>query len=344
MRFRYRKFFARWRDQDHIDHRKGFFTQREAKQHQQKMREEVRALKRIPGDGRVTNFTLAWMGIHRHSNDQAAGKKMIAIAGSLALRELNGMICEIAVGQWRKSCRSPHTLYNYRFAFRRLLKYLISHGAPADLLLALPRVDEPDFRDVTLNDEERFLLIDQCKPPKFELWFRCFLFNCLFLGLRRTESLRLAPCHYDSVSQRFYGLRVKNNKRHGMRVPGPLREIFDSIEVPEGAEQTSYVELLAGAHITSWAIVRRWKKLKRATGIRQDVKVHDLRRTGASYVMESEGLLAAKEFLHHKSLGNTEAYLAFTRPKDLDRVLEDFAAPAKMLQFPPVARKKSGSK
>lgn len=363
MQFRYGKFYADWRDPSGIRHRKSFWTQREAKQYQQKMRDEIRALKQVPGEGRVTNFTLAWMEHHPHPNDQAAAKALIAQAGSMRLRELNAFVAQIIVGRWKRECGSPHTTYNYRYALRRLLKYLCANGAPQEVLVELPRVSEPEHRYVVLNDEEKFSILELCRPPQFPMWFRCFILNCLLLGLRRSEARRLAPMHYDSVSQRFYGLKVKNNKTHGMRVPGPLREIFESVMVPDESgfvryvtpgsrnpeivftdPEISYLEILNGEPVSRWSVVRAWKKLKRLARLRENLVVHDLRRTGATFVMEHEGLLAAKEFLHHKSLGNTEAYLAFTRPKDLDRVLEDFAAPAKMLRFPPVAKKRSGSK
>jgi integrase len=368
MRYRCGKFYADWRDKDGVRFRKAFPTQREAKKYQQERRDEVRAEKKVPGDGRVTNFTLAWMQYHTHPNDVAAGKKMIAVAGSMALRELNGAVSQIIVQDWKRTCQSPHTLYNYRYALRRLLKNLIANGAPQECIVELPSVDEPEHRHITLNDEEKFRLLEICQPPKFEMWFRCWILSGLLLGLRRSEARRIAPIHYDPVSQRFYGLKVKNNKRHGMRVPAVLREIFESVVVTIDGEEkyqtpgmasrhvffdnaeTPYVEILNGAPLKSNRFVSVWRKFKKAAQIRDQVVFHDLRRTGASFIAEQarangyEGLLAAKEFLHHKSLGNTEAYLAFTKPKELDRVLEDFASPAKMLQFPPVAKKRSGSK
>jgi integrase len=349
MHFKHGSWVADWREEitlpdgtkKKIRRRESFKDQNVAKAYQQKMQRESQARKESPkGNRLVTDLCHQWMRFRLHPNDRKAAIEFKAVAGATALKNLTPHPAVLLVNSWKHSGRSPNTIFNYRYALRRLLKFLVSEGATPSLLTELPRVDEPDRRTIILNEQEYQAVLEQVKPPKFKLWLRCFLFCGLHLGLRRSEAMRIAPYHYDPVSKEFYGLQVKNNKRQGLPVPPELAEIFES--VPSDANKTTpFIQLLGGPRNSS-TICKYWKKLKREVGIREEVIFHDMRRTFASFIMnDPEGdILMASHALHHKSLAATEAYVSFTRPEKLREIQRSFAEPHRTLNFPASAKKK----
>jgi len=336
------KWMGDYRDEFNQRHRRFFTSRADAALWEQQGKAQTTERKKTPTISRVSNLVDSWLELHKHPNEVKAARELKIVAGSLQLRELNAYVGHFLVSKWKGESLSAHTRYNYRHALRRLFKYLVANGASREILEDLPTVKQPDYRQVVLNGEEHLALLEKTASAEFEPWFRCFLLGCLYLGLRRSESLRIAPVHYDPVTKAFDGLKTKNDRTQNLPlVPQPLRALFESV-LPAADPKIPFVQILAGRPVSSHQISLRWKKLKQIAGIRANVMVHDLRRTLATHIMEDEqgGLLAAQQVLNHKDLSSTKAYLAFRRSPALGEAMERFANPHKMLPFP--AKKKIG--
>ncbi len=84
----------------------------------------------------------------------------------------------------------------------------------------------------------------------------------------------------------------------------------------------SYVEMWRGRTTDAGAMRHAWKQLKKKTGVRADLRAHDLRRTTAvSLYKLTHDLRAVSHLLGHSNIASTCGYLAHQDPEDLRPLL-----------------------
>jgi integrase len=122
-------------------------------------------------------------------------------------------------------------------------------------------------------------------------------------------------------------LRTKNNRLLTLPVVPGLQQLLESVE-PGVDPTTPYVELLAGRPVDTHYLCETWTALKKKSGVRYDLRIHDIRRTTATeFYQETRDIVATQRLLGHQSLTATVAYIAHADQDTLRPVLERLRAP-----------------
>lgn len=138
-----------------------------------------------------------------------------------------------------------------------------------------------------------------------------------FAGARRSEARLLKWTEIDETTRLWKKPRTKNGA--SQYVPLPKQ----AMEALRGLPRTSeYV--FPGQHGHPWSVgsvEKTWGLTRRRLGL-DDVRLHDLRRTCASYLaMSGENLSHIQNVLNHRSLTPTSIY-ARLNTKAVDRTLQ----------------------
>jgi len=210
---------------------------------------------------------------------------------------------------WRK-LYAQHTRSTYAKCLRRFIRWLeLVAGAPLTISAAVPTVHQPQPRTTIATDEERRQLLAAATPA-----LRFFLLLCADLGLRHRTAARITPANYnpDLRALSFY---TKGNVHQTLPVTAELADIFAAL--PLSADRHApIVNTLrpprpGNAPGPSPRFTKQWKALKSRTGIRADLRIHDLRRTLAEDVWSAtHDLRAVQAQLGHRSPTTTARYLA----------------------------------
>jgi len=102
---------------------------------------------------------------------------------------------------------------------------------------------------------------------------------------------------------------------------------------PAGEEDWTYIERWRGKKMSKTAVEHAWRKLKKAAHVREDLRVHDLRRTTAvSLYQLTKDLRAVSQLLGHASMSATCGYLAHQDPQTLRPLLAQLRPQTEMKQ------------
>jgi integrase len=225
------------------------------------------------------------------------------------------------VESWKPKYKR-NTLAAFRHALKKLLRWLESIGAQRDLSTNLKRVPTYQPRQTLVSHEELEKLFFHAKP-----WMRFLLVACHTLAVRSGEARRLAPYHYDKDRKEIRSLKAKNNRLLTMPVVGELEALILAINAPADC-QTPYVEILSGRTIDNSYLCDCWLALKKKSGVRHELRIHDIRRTTATEFYEAtQDIVAVQRLLGHQSLTATVAYIAHADQETLRPVLEKLRAP-----------------
>ncbi|MBT9332479.1 tyrosine-type recombinase/integrase [Paracidobacterium acidisoli] len=189
--------------------------------------------------------------------------------------------------------------YSAMGALRSLLRLMRPNTR---LTEAVPVVAKPRPRNVLISDEERQAMLLTAAP-----FLQCFILLCGDLALRSGTAARIAPEHYDPISQELRYV-TKGGRTMHMPVTRQLVRLFEL--VPADADRTRpYVQHLYGRSITQHALIRQFARLCGRLGIRGKTP-HDLRRSTAVKVMDiTKDLRVVQHLLGHTSLDSTLYYL-----------------------------------
>lgn len=264
-----------------------------------------------PGYGAANDLCAAWAETKLYWYEKKVARDFARLAGSAPVKELHKGQLEMLVNNWKMTL-APNTVSNLRHTTRRLLAYLIEHGAPAGLLRELPRVPPYQASQRVLSQDEQKRLIENAAP-----WLQCFLLLMLTCGLRSGEARRAAPAHYAPKTDdgpKLRGFRIKNRKEHMVSVHPSLKELLDTAGPPSESARP-FIEILKGqpeGQPLKWSnLVWHFKQLKKKAGIDRRVRMHHLRHTAATdyYMRSGRDLRSTQIFLGHSSAATTAHYL-----------------------------------
>ena len=222
------------------------------------------------------------------------------LARDLAHHHVHG-----AVALWRQF--SPHTKATYAKALRRFIRWLEQiAGTQPTLSAQVTRFRQPPPRAVVATDQERDLLLSAAPPA-----LRFFLLLCADLGLRHRTATSICIANFDPLTQALTFL-TKGGVQQTLPASPALLATLTSF--PAGTDpHVPIVNLLRpGRHHGSRPrLTKQWKALKRRCGVREELRVHDLRRTLAEDAWHaSHDLRQVQALLGHTSPHATARYLA----------------------------------
>lgn len=198
-------------------------------------------------------------------------------------------------------------LYNWGFE-----NELVDCPNPTEKIRMYPRRSRERF----LTLEEATRMLEALTQASLKL--RVFVLFVLYTGCRRGEARTLRWSEIDWRMRLWRKLRTKNG--HGQLTP-LARQVIEALhELPRTGD---YVFPGADGK-TPWAkgsIHKAWRTFRHRIDL-DDVTVHDLRRTCASYLsIAGENLPTIQNVLNHRSLGPTSVY-ARLNVQAVDRALQ----------------------
>jgi integrase len=195
--------------------------------------------------------------------------------------------------------------------------------APKTIARAVPRIHAPTYRTTIATDDERCRLIAAADPA-----LRFFLLLCSELGIRHRTAARMTLANYDPAT-RALRFTTKGNTHQTLPVTEEIAATITAL--PATSDRTTpIVKLLHQGRPmgNNPRLLKRWWKLKRKLGIRDELRIHDLRRTVAEDIWEAtHDLRPVQAQLGHRSISTTARYLANRlQLQDLQPVLQKMQA------------------
>lgn len=172
------------------------------------------------------------------------------------------------------------------------------------------------------GSRERFLSVEELQRfitglPTLPAKPRAYLLLLLLTGARRGEALAMRWADVDMITRLWRKPRTKNGTAHVVPLPLQVMDAFQ--ELPKSTEW-----VFPGTGGRSWSAAsaeKMWGIIRRRWGF-DDIRLHDLRRTCASYLaIDGENLPTIQGVLNHRSLGPTSIY-ARLNTKAVDRALQ----------------------
>ncbi len=143
--------------------------------------------------------------------------------------------------------------------------------------------------------------------PTVELYFLCLLLT----GARRDEARTMQWTHLDLDRALWHKPTTKTGVPH--TIPLPVQLVTRLRTLPRVCEWVfpSTPCSKNGMRPCLWsgtAVEHAWRKVRRRVGLR-DVRIHDLRRTAASWLaINGSNLPVIQSMLNHRSLNSTQVY------------------------------------
>ena len=133
---------------------------------------------------------------------------------------------------------------------------------------------------------------------------QCFFLLCLLVGCRRSEGLTLRWADLDLVAGLWHKSRTKTGFAHTIPIPRALFERLDALP-----RINEWVFATQQGHWCRSMASERWSVIRKSAGL-DDVTIHDLRRTCASWLCVQGTNLAVigRGVLNHTYLSHTAIY------------------------------------
>lgn len=171
----------------------------------------------------------------------------------------------------------------------------------------------PRDRFLTLEELHRVMTGLPHLPPKP----RAYLLMLLFTGARRGEACHIRWADIDEQTRLWKKPKTKNGTSQFIPLPSQVMSALETL--PRRSEW-----VFPGQGGRAWSggtAEKEWGTIRRRWGL-DDVTLHDLRRTCASYLaMHGENLPTIQNVLNHRSLNPTSIY-ARLNTKAVDRALQ----------------------
>jgi integrase len=146
---------------------------------------------------------------------------------------------------------------------------------------------------------------------------RAVLLTLILTGARLGEVRRMRWSEIDRASRLWQKSRTKNGTTHMLPLPLQVMDVLN--QLPKTSDW-----VFPGVHDAPWSEAsaeKMWRELRGRLGM-ADVRLHDLRRTCASYLaINGENLPIIQSVLNHHSLAPTSVY-ARLNTKATDRALQ----------------------
>lgn len=145
---------------------------------------------------------------------------------------------------------------------------------------------------------------------------RAYFILALLLGTRKRELLR---ARWDDIDDSRWVLKLpetKSGRTHDLPLARQVREILSFVPRTSGNPHI-FPGSVNGAALSVAAIDQAWRRIRRSAGV-EDARLHDLRRTLGSWVVQGTGSLAlAGSLLGHSDPRVTAAH--YSRFADANR-------------------------
>jgi len=151
---------------------------------------------------------------------------------------------------------------------------------------------------------------------------------CSDLGIRHRTAARIALSNYDRATRSLH-FTTKSNTHQTLPATDAIADTIAAL--PANSDRNlPIVKLLhtGRAMGNNPRLLKRWWKLKQKLGIRDELRIHDLRRTVAEDVWEAtKDLRQVQAQLGHRSIATTARYLHHkVQLQDLQPVLRKLQA------------------
>lgn len=240
--------------------------------------------------------------------------------GELDVRELTTLHLDRYQAERRAAGAAPKTIRNELSIISSLLRLAQRWGALDELpAIAWPRLPEQDFRWLTEDEAARLLEATQEEPLLATL-----VPVLLYTGLRLGEALAL---RWDAVDLEARAIRVRLSYSAG-ETSTPKSDKGRTVPLPEVAwRMLATQRLLTGQHervwrrddgrqVTKGMLYDVWCRARARAGL-DDVRMHDLRHTYASWLVQrGVQLQRVQSLLGHSDYKMTLRY-AHLAPSDL---------------------------
>ena len=288
-------------------------------------------LKKSPSLGTIQEFCTTWTEATKTCTINATvARELVNIAGQLTPGQLPIAIPLTLVNLWRTN-QGKWSLRAKSQALRRLLIALhLGAGAP-NFAALVPNAPKGDMRTRTASTDELTNLYTAAAPH-----MRFCLICWTQLGMRKSEALRPTPKDFDPIKSTITTI-TKGKYARTYPATKELRALIESLyPIADDKLDTPLFLLLRqtpnyrGEQIRNIKECARkdWNKLLKATGTPTDLHIHDLRRTGGTAVHRQTGdVLAAQQFLGHRSLAATTHYLKPFEPDRMRQLTEQLQVP-----------------
>jgi len=262
-----------------------------------------------PAAGNLARAAAEFQQAQAHNpNVKAALRSIIAAYGSKTPASLDAAKIQAVAAAW--SGFAPDTKATYSKCLKRFLRWLEETGAaPRTISRAVPHFRQPAARGIVATDDERRRLIDAAPPH-----LRFFLLLCSEIGLRHRTAASIAIANYDRAT-RSLRFRTKGDVFQTLPVTEAISQVIEGLP-PNADPYTPVIEILHASRNghrfgRKPRLGKAWIRLKRKLGIRENLHIHDLRRTVAEDVYEAtKDIRLVQAQLGHQSPVTTVRYLA----------------------------------
>lgn len=256
--------------------------------------------------GTIARCSAEFQQAQKHNpNTKAALASLVKAYGSESGHQLTAAKIHAVCAPWAEFAQ--HTRSTYSKCLRRFLRWLEEIGqAPLTISRAVPKFHQPQARGTVATDSERDRLLASAEPD-----LRFFLQLCGDLGIRHRTAARMTLENWQPVT-RSLSFTTKGNVHQTLPVTPEIADTLNSF--PQNAARN--VPIVALLHKgrpmgKNPRMLKRWWKLKDRLEIRDDLRIHDLRRTCAEEVWEAtHDIRIVQAQLGHRSPTTTARYLA----------------------------------
>jgi integrase len=238
-----------------------------------------------------------------------------------------------AIGEARGCMAANHALQSLHAMYVKAQDWEIYDGKnPADRVKKYKKASRTRF--VQPHELPWLLKSIAEEIPKVETYFLCLLFT----GARRDEARTMKWKDLDLERALWHKPTTKTDVPHTIPLPQVLLEKIQQLPrinewvFPSAPnQQNNYTP----GQWCGTAVFNYWRRIRRRAGL-HDVRIHDLRRTTASWLAcDGENLSIIQRTLNHSSLAVTQVYARLT-VEPVRRALENQAQ--RMLNPRPIAQ------
>jgi len=273
----------------------------------------------IPQDGTITAIVLRHKAPRRQIN---ALRDFIACYGHYGPHEIEPAHIHAVINGWRARL-SNATVSTYVHILKTWLVRLQPYGLHQACIDTIPPQEWRTPRNVTITAEELDKALAAANPS-LHLW----ILLCHDCALRSMNAISLSRHHYDEGNGTLT-LLAKGQEPICIPTTARVRAILRDLKHPHRpfVQQLRHRSTTFNMAYLRQMVTREWSALKIETGIRREIRLHDLRRTMARKVYDLTGdVRVAQGLLGHKSPLTTWRYLDSMTKGTSAAAVQEFAA------------------
>jgi integrase len=211
-----------------------------------------------------------------------------------------------AIGAAKGGSAANHAIQDLHSLYAKANDWETYEGKnPAARVKKFPKQSRERF--VQSHEMPWLLKVLADEMPRNETFFLCLLLT----GARRDEARLMKWAHLDIDRALWHKPTTKTGVPH--TIPLPAQLVTRIRQLPRITEWvfTSSPNPKNGMQAGQWcgtAVEQQWRRIRRRVGLK-DVRIHDLRRTAASWLaINGSNLPVIQSMLNHKSLAATQVY------------------------------------